>query len=289
MFLTLVGWWRWACGGAGAGQAITAFLDRKRNDIAILKSVGASGGFVFLVFFLQVMRVAVAATLLGAALGAALPFAVVWIYGDALPVPPTFGLYPLPLLLALAFGLLSAVAFAVPPLSRARAVPPASLFRDVVSPANPARTEFLSRHFRCRRAGRRGSDSGAGALAHFRGAVSGGLGAWRCACCALLAEGLRRGIAATAASQIAAGAAGAGQSGAARRGDRRHHHRAGPGPDPARHRHAAERHHQHPGRQRAAAARRQFLFVDIQSADGPAFDQHHQQLLVRQPITSAPR
>src|SRR5204863_485083 len=34
-------------------------------------------------------------------------------------------------------GLLSAVAFAVPPLSRARAVPPASLFRDIVSPANP--------------------------------------------------------------------------------------------------------------------------------------------------------
>ena len=35
---------------------------------------------------------------------------------------------PVPLLLALAFGLLSAVAFAVPPLSRARSVPPASLF-----------------------------------------------------------------------------------------------------------------------------------------------------------------
>ncbi len=37
-------------GGVGAGQAITAFLDRKRPDIAILKAVGASGGFVFLVF-----------------------------------------------------------------------------------------------------------------------------------------------------------------------------------------------------------------------------------------------
>ena len=135
MFLTLVGLVALGVGGVGAGQAITAFLDRKRNDIAILKAVGASGGFVFLVFFLQVMAVALAATALGAAIGAALPFAVVWIYGDALPVPPTFGIYPVPLLLALAFGLLSAVAFAVPPLSRARTVPPASLFRDVVSPA----------------------------------------------------------------------------------------------------------------------------------------------------------
>ncbi len=137
MFLTLVGLVALGVGGVGAGQAIQAFLDRKRADIAILKAVGAGGGFVFLVFFLQVMAVALLASLLGAGLGAALPFAAVWIYGDALPVPPSFGLYPVPLLLALAFGLLSAVAFAVPPLSRARAVPPASLFRDVVQPAVP--------------------------------------------------------------------------------------------------------------------------------------------------------
>jgi putative ABC transport system permease protein len=64
-----------------------------------------------------------------------LPFATVWFYGDALPVPPSFGFYPVPPLLALAFGLLSAVVFAVPPLSRARAVPPASLFRDIIAPA----------------------------------------------------------------------------------------------------------------------------------------------------------
>src|SRR5882724_6268296 len=135
MFLTLVGLVALGVGGVGAGQAILAFLDKKRADIAILKTLGASGGFVFLVFFLQVMTVAVLATLLGAALGAALPFAAVWFYGDALPVPPSVGLYPVPLLLALAFGLLSAVAFATPPLSRARAVPPASLLRDTVAPA----------------------------------------------------------------------------------------------------------------------------------------------------------
>jgi putative ABC transport system permease protein len=142
MFLTLVGLVVLGVGGVGAGQAIIAFLDRKRADIAILKSMGASGRFVFLTFFLQVMTVALVATLLGAALGAALPLAIVWLYGNALPVPPSVSFYPVPLLLALAFGLLSAVAFAVPPLSRARSVPPASLFRDVVSPANPEGQNF---------------------------------------------------------------------------------------------------------------------------------------------------
>ena len=135
MFLTLVGLVVLGVGGVGAGQAIIAFLDRKRADIAILKSMGASGRFVFL-------TVALVATLLGAALGAALPLAIVWLYGNALPVPPSVSFYPVPLLLALAFGLLSAVAFAVPPLSRARSVPPASLFRDVVSPANPEGQNF---------------------------------------------------------------------------------------------------------------------------------------------------
>jgi putative ABC transport system permease protein len=134
MYLTLVGLTALGVGGVGAGQAIAAFLDRKRADIAILKSLGASGSFVFLTFFAQVMLVALAATVIGALIGAAIPFAVTWYYGDALPVPPRFAVFPLPLLLAGAFGMLSAVVFAVPPLSRARAIPPASLFRDAVAP-----------------------------------------------------------------------------------------------------------------------------------------------------------
>ena len=52
-----------------------------------------------------------------AALGAGVPFLVVWRYGAELPVPPHFGLAAGPIALAIAFGLLTAIAFAVPPLS----------------------------------------------------------------------------------------------------------------------------------------------------------------------------
>jgi putative ABC transport system permease protein len=143
MFLTLVGLTALCVGGAGAGQAILAFLDRKRADIAILKSMGAGGGLVFLTFFLQVMGIALLATILGAALGAAVPFLAVWRYGDAMPVPPQFGLHAAPILLAMAFGLLTAVTFTVPPLSRSRVVPPASLFRDTVDPSGRAPLPYL--------------------------------------------------------------------------------------------------------------------------------------------------
>ena len=58
MFLTLVGLTALGVGGVGASEAVSAFLDRKRFDIAILKSLGADGQLVFLVFFLQVMAIA---------------------------------------------------------------------------------------------------------------------------------------------------------------------------------------------------------------------------------------
>ncbi len=134
MFLTLVGLTALAVGGVGAGQAVSAFVDRKRAEIATLKSLGADGTLIFLTFFLQVMAIAALAVFAGLALGAALPFAVQGAYGAEIPAPARYGVYPGPLLLAAAFGLFSAVAFAVPPLARAREIAPASLFRDIVAP-----------------------------------------------------------------------------------------------------------------------------------------------------------
>ena len=134
MFLTLVGLTALGVGGVGASEAVSAFLDRKRFDIAILKALGADGELVFLVFFLQVMAIALAAVVLGAIIGAAAPFAIAYFYKDSLPMPPELGIYPGPLLLAAGFGLLSAILFSVPPLGRAQAIPPASLLRETVAP-----------------------------------------------------------------------------------------------------------------------------------------------------------
>jgi putative ABC transport system permease protein len=134
MFLTLVGLTALGVGGVGASEAVSAFLDRKRFDIAILKSLGADAELVFLVFFLQVMAIALAAVLLGALIGAAAPFAIAYFYKDSLPMPPELGIYPGSLLLAAGFGLLSAILFSVPPLGRAQAIPPASLLRETVAP-----------------------------------------------------------------------------------------------------------------------------------------------------------
>ena len=173
MFLTLVGLTALAVGGVGAGQAVSAFLDRKREEIATLKSLGAEGGLIFLVYFLQVMMIAVAAVIVGLIVGAALPFLVEEFFAADIPVAARYGIYPEPLLLAALFGLLSAAAFAIPPLARAREIMPASLFRDVVHPRPRAWTPALSCRRRGRRSLHRGLGTRAGAFACLRGMVSG--------------------------------------------------------------------------------------------------------------------
>ncbi|HEY2068551.1 MAG TPA: FtsX-like permease family protein [Rhizomicrobium sp.] len=142
MFLTLVGLTALAVGGVGAGQAVGAFLDRKRAEIATLKALGAEGGTIFLMFFFQVMAIALVAVLLGLVLGALMPFAVGAAYGADIPAPANYAVYAGPLWLAAAFGIFSAAAFSIPPLARAREVAPAMLFRDVVAPTR-ARGRFV--------------------------------------------------------------------------------------------------------------------------------------------------
>ncbi len=135
MFLTLIGLTALAVGGIGAGQSVSAFLDRKRGEIATLKSLGADGTLIFFVFFLQIMTIAAAGIAVGLVVGASLPFMIEAIYGADIPAPAHFGIYPLALLLAAAFGILSAIVFALPPLARTREIMPASLFRDIVAPS----------------------------------------------------------------------------------------------------------------------------------------------------------
>jgi putative ABC transport system permease protein len=56
--------------------------------------------------------------------------------GDAIPAPAHYAVYGVPLLLAAAFGALAALGFAILPLSRAREIAPAGLFRDLVAPSS---------------------------------------------------------------------------------------------------------------------------------------------------------
>ena len=133
-FLTIVGLTALLVGGVGVGNAVKTHLDRRRDVIATLKALGASGGRVFSVYLTQVLLLALVGGLIGVGLGALLPFAVAGLFGAIIPLPIVPAVQPGDLALALLYGLLTALAFALWPLGRAHDVPVGELFRDEVTP-----------------------------------------------------------------------------------------------------------------------------------------------------------
>ena len=134
MFLTLVGLSALLVGGVGVANAVRAYLDGKTQTIAVLKCLGAPGRLVMLVYLLQVLALALLAVVIGVGIGALTPSVIGPLVADKLPVAARAGVYPAPLLIAAAFGILTTLAFTLWPVARAREVPAAALFRDLVAP-----------------------------------------------------------------------------------------------------------------------------------------------------------
>lgn len=130
-FLTLVGLTALVVGGVGVANAVRAYLEAKRGVIATFKSLGASGGFVFTVYLVQIMMIAALGIAIGLALGAVMPFAAGAALSAVLPLPAEASIYPAALGVAALFGVMVTLAFALLPLGRARDVPATALFREL--------------------------------------------------------------------------------------------------------------------------------------------------------------
>jgi putative ABC transport system permease protein len=128
-FLGFIGLASLVAGGLGVFGAVSAYLDAKTATIAVLKALGADGVLVRNIYLFQIGLLALLGVAIGLTLGAAAPLALGLLVETRLPVPALFAIYPIPLLKAGAFGLLSAAAFSLIPLARARTTSPATLFR----------------------------------------------------------------------------------------------------------------------------------------------------------------
>ena len=138
-FLTLAGLTALLVGGIGVATGVRSWLEQRGRTIATLRCLGAPAGAIFATYLIQVLGLALLGTAIGLVAGYGLTWAAALVLADALPVPPRLGFYPLPLGLAAAYGLLTALAFALWPLGRARDIPGAALFRDQVQPTAGAR------------------------------------------------------------------------------------------------------------------------------------------------------
>lgn len=145
LYLTLVGLTALLVGGLGIASGVKAWLDGRTATIATLKCLGAPASLIFRVYLIEVLALAGIAIAAGLAAGSGLPLLLAGPLEALLPVRLEPSVYPLPLLLAAAFGLLTVLAFSLWALGAAREVPPALLFRNTVAPSETRpRREYLA-------------------------------------------------------------------------------------------------------------------------------------------------
>jgi putative ABC transport system permease protein len=138
LFLSLVGVTALLVGGIGIGSAVSYYLAGKTVTIATLKSLGAPNRLVFATYAVQIAVLALAGIAAGLAIGGIVPAIVQPLLNGLLPLPLRLGVYPRPLAVAGASGVLVVLMFSLVPLAAVGRVMPGALFRDRVSPARRA-------------------------------------------------------------------------------------------------------------------------------------------------------
>jgi putative ABC transport system permease protein len=130
---------------ACAAVALSArqYGEKLRDEIALLKTLGARSAFLGRALLLQLLLLGVAGSLLGAVVGYGVQAAIAAVLTDLLQLslPPA----PLwPLLAAAALGLLMLLGFAAPPLLAARRTPPVRVFQRAETGSTGARAIWLA-------------------------------------------------------------------------------------------------------------------------------------------------
>jgi putative ABC transport system permease protein len=144
--LLLIGFSALFIGGLGVFNSVQAYLQGKLGTLATLRALGLRDRRLAAMVLLQILMLALLASAGGVVLGNALALAGTWAAAQRLPLVPLLQALWQPSLVALGFGVLTALAFALPALGRALSVSPAALFRglDGVRLRTPRRAWVLT-------------------------------------------------------------------------------------------------------------------------------------------------
>ena len=127
--LLIIGFSTMFIGGLGVFNSVQTYLQSKQQTIATLRALGLRGRRLAAIYLLEVGIMSGASGLAGTLVGGGLALAGALTVATELPMVTAFGSLPVPLLVAVGFGLLTAYAFAFPAIGQALTVDPATLFR----------------------------------------------------------------------------------------------------------------------------------------------------------------
>jgi len=127
--LLLIGFSALFIGGLGVFNSVQAYLQGKLTDLATLRALGLRDRRLATFVLLQIGLLALLASVAGVVLGLLLALGGAQLAAERLPLRFLLAGLWQPALVALGFGVLTALAFSLPALGRALSVSPAVLFR----------------------------------------------------------------------------------------------------------------------------------------------------------------
>jgi len=130
--LTLVSLGALLVGGLGIAGGVRGYLGGRLKHMATMKCLGASIRVLFASYLLQILILGLVGTGAGMLCGAAVPVITSRFFVQTLSIELQAGLYAKPLMQAFLFGVLTTLAFALPPLFRAISTPPSGIFRGYI-------------------------------------------------------------------------------------------------------------------------------------------------------------
>lgn len=131
--LTLVGLGALLVGGLGIAGGVRGYLGGRLAHMAAMKCMGGPSRVLFASYLMQVLFLGGVGALAGMAGGSLVPWLAGRFFSDILPIQAQGGLYPGPLVQAALFGLVTTLAFSMPPLFRAVLVSPSGIFRGYIA------------------------------------------------------------------------------------------------------------------------------------------------------------
>jgi putative ABC transport system permease protein len=130
----LVGVFALLLGGIGVASAMSAYMARKVDSVAIFRCIGATSRQVFGIYLLQAAAMGLAGAVVGVLLGGAVQWTLPRMLAGLLPVDVQIRLDGAAVATGLLVGTWAAVAFALLPLLQVRSVSPLSALRRRVEP-----------------------------------------------------------------------------------------------------------------------------------------------------------
>lgn len=138
-YLSLIALLSLLLGGVGVAQAVRSWIEGRLDSIAVLKCVGMRPREVFILYLSQAVLMGFLGSLVGAALGAALLYAVPPFFKEHIPTNFISAWQPWAYVRGIGLGMSVAILFCVPPLVAVLRVPPARVLRRNAEPLPEAR------------------------------------------------------------------------------------------------------------------------------------------------------